>query len=210
MFKNRTDAAEQLIPLLDDFKKNPEVIVLAIPRGAVPMGAQIAHALHAPLDILLTKKISAPFNSEFAIGAATPDSFFIDPSYERADLVDFIQQETANVQKLLKERARTYRRWKQPLSVKNKIAIVIDDGVATGRTMLAAVHALQQQKPKEIIIAVPVISPEAKILLEQHGARVISVITPPSLGAIGQFYEEFPQVSDDEAQNILQDYKKDA
>ncbi len=231
MFANRTDAAKQLLQKLGEFKNNPDVIVLAIPRGALPMSAIIAHALNAPLDIILTKKISAPFNPEFAIGAATPESYFIDPAYKRAELEDYIEQEVANVQQLLKERAQTYRGKKKALTVKDKIVLLVDDGVATGRTMLAAIQALKQQAPpeqvtpeqvtpeqappeqnnpelgpKKIIVAVPVISPDAKALLEQYANRVISVITPQGLGAIGQFYREFPQVSDEEAKRILQEY----
>ena len=216
MFANRTDAAKQLLQKLGEFKNNPDVIVLAIPRGALPMSALIAHALNAPLDIILTKKISAPFNPEFAIGAATPESYFIDPAYKRAELEDYIEQEVANVQQLLKERAQTYRGKKKALTVKDKIVLLVDDGVATGRTMLAAIQALKQQAPpeqnnpelgpKKIIVAVPVISPDAKALLEQYANRVISVITPQGLGAIGQFYREFPQVSDEEAKRILQEY----
>ena len=236
MFTNRTDAAKQLLQKLGEFKNNPDVIVLAIPRGALPMSALIAHALNAPLDIILTKKISAPFNPEFAIGAATPESYFIDPAYKRAELEDYIEQEVANVQQLLKERAQTYRGKKKALTVKDKIVLLVDDGVATGRTMLAAIQALKQQVPpeqdypeqappeqvtpeqappeqnnpelgpKKIIVAVPVISPDAKALLEQYANRVISVITPQGLGAIGQFYREFPQVSDEEAKRILQEY----
>lgn len=208
MFSNRTNAAKQLLPLLDEFKDNPDAIVLAIPRGALPMGALIAQALNAPFDIILTKKISAPFNPEFAIGAATPESYFIDPAYKRAKLEDYIEQEVASVQQLLKKQAQTYRGKKKPLPIKDKIVLLVDDGVATGRTMLAAIQALKQQQPKEIIVAVPVISPDAKALLEQHANRVISVITPPGLGAISQFYREFTQVSDKEAQQILQGYKK--
>jgi putative phosphoribosyl transferase len=206
MFHNRTDAAKQLVKKLSEFEQDPQVVVLAIPRGALPMGALIARALQAPLDVVLVKKVGAPFNSEFALGAATYDTYFIDPLYERADLTEYIKQEVARVQSLLKKRERTYRGKKSAIRLKNKTVIIVDDGIATGRTMYAAISAIKKQNPQKIIIATPVISPDTKRELEKRVDRVISVITPQNLGAISQFYQEFPQVSDEEAQHILQTY----
>jgi len=206
MFINRLDAAQQLVERLSQFKNIPNIIVLAVPRGGLPVGAIVAKALNAPLDIILTKKIGAPFNPEFAIGAVTPESYFINVQYDNPTYARYIEEEVARIQELLNKRALTYRGEKEALQLTGKIIIIVDDGVATGRTLLAAVQAIKKQKPRRIIIATPVIPPGAKEMLQKEANEVISVITPDYLGAIGEFYQDFSQVSDEEAINILQSY----
>lgn len=206
MFIDRKDAAQQLTQRLVHLKNKQNLIVLAIPRGGLVIGSIVANALHAPLDIILTKKIGAPYNKEFAVGAATPTFFFVDPEYQKSTLV---QQEISDVQELLKRRAQLYRQGKPAASLMNKTVIITDDGVATGHTMRAAVLDAKKQNPKEIIIATPVIAPEAKQQLEQNADEVISVITPPDLTAIGAYYQNFDQVSDEEAMHILQTFKQE-
>ncbi|HBR70402.1 TPA: phosphoribosyltransferase [Candidatus Dependentiae bacterium] len=205
MFKNRIDAANQLAEKIEHLKKLPQLVVLAVPRGGLPIGAILAQILHAPLDIILTKKIGAPFNPEFAIGAVTPESYFINVQYDNPAYAEYIEQQVPLIQTLLKERAKKYRAGKEPISITGKNVIIADDGVATGRTLLAAVKALKKDKPRTIVIATPVITPEVKKILEEEVEEVISVITPEYLGAIGEFYEDFSQVDDEAAIKILQE-----
>lgn len=208
MFIDRLDAAQQLAQKLDFLSTQSDVVVLAVPRGGLPIGAFIAQYLHAPLDVILTKKISAPGAPEFAIGAATPTTFFIDPDYDVPALQAHITHEVAHVQELLQKRAALYHRSQAALTLHNKIVIIVDDGVATGHTILAAIKAVHAHTPKKIIIATPVITPQAVALFQSHGAQVISVIAPQHLQAIGQFYQDFPQVSDEQAVRIMHDFQK--
>lgn len=205
MFKNRDDAAFKLAEKIEHLKKLPQLIILAVPRGGLPIGSILAKTLHAPLDIILTKKIGAPFNPEFAIGAVTPESYFINVQYDNPAYAEYIDHQVPLIQNLLKERAKKYRGGKEPISITGKNVIIVDDGVATGRTLLAAVKALKKDKPRTIVIATPVITPEVKKRLEEEVDEVISVITPEYLGAIGEFYEDFSQVDDEEAIKILQE-----
>lgn len=206
MFIDRLDAARQLAPSIAHLKNKPNLVVLGIPRGGLPIAAAIARELHAPLDIILTKKIGAPTNQELAIGAATPAAFFLDSTYQVDPL--YVKNKVREIQELLKKRAQLYRSGAPALPLPNKTVIIVDDGVATGHTMYAAVLDVKKQKPHEIIIVTPVISPEARELLQQEVPEVISVITPPDLGAIGAYYRDFEQVSDKEAAHILQSFKQ--
>ena len=211
MFIDRLDAARQLIPHIIHLKKKINTIVLAIPRGGLPIAAAIAHELHAPLDIILTKKIGAPYNEEFAIGAATPAAFFLDSHYLDSQYPadpEFIKNKVQEIQELLKKRAQLYRHGAPASELANKTVIIVDDGVATGQTMYAAVLDIKKQHPHEIIVVTPVISPEARELLKQETDEIISVIMPSDLGAIGAYYRNFEQVSDKEAAHILQSFKQ--
>ena len=204
MFINRTDAAKQLEEKVKHLKEVTQPLVLAIPRGGLPIGAHIASFLGAPLDILLTKKIGAPFNPEFAIGAVTPDSYFVNVQYDNPDYQQYIEQEVSKLQSLLKKRGELYRQNKPAHNLTGKTIIIVDDGVATGRTLLAAVQSIKKQKPHRIIIVTPVIPPEAQQMLSEHVDEVISILIPNYLGAIGEFYQDFSPVSDDEAMKIFQ------
>jgi len=206
MFNNRIDAAEQLAAKVAQFKDKPNTIILAVPRGGLPVAKIIAEQLNAPLDIILTKKIGAPFNPEFAIGAVTPESYFINAQYDDPKYAEYIATEIPQIQELLKERASRYRKGKKRTPLTDKTVIIVDDGVATGRTLLAAIQTIKKENPHKIVIATPVIPPDAKKLLKQEVDDVISVITPDYLGAIGEFYKDFSQVSDEEAIQILNSF----
>jgi putative phosphoribosyl transferase len=204
MFKNRIDAATQLAQRIAHLQNHPQLLVLAIPRGGVPVGAIIAEKLKAPLDIIFTKKIGAPFNPEFAIGAITPETSFINVQYDNPTYTTFLETEIPRLQSLLKERALKYRNGKEKPFCTGKTIVIVDDGVATGRTLLAATEAIKKQHPRKIIIATPVITPEVKKMLEQKVDEVITVIEPSYLGAIGEFYQDFSPVEDETAIKILQ------
>lgn len=206
MFADRADAAGQLTALIIEQVKTKDAVVLAVPRGGLPIGAAVATALKAPLDVILTKKIGAPGNPEFAIGAVTEHGYFVDPAYDTQELGNYLRTEIERIQELLAKRAHLYRQGRSAPILRDKVVIIVDDGVATGRTLIAALNDVAQQQPRHIIIATPVITPDARELLHDYGARVISVLTPEHLQAIGQFYYDFSQVSDEEAIHILHAY----
>ncbi len=207
MFKDRTEAGRELAALLRT-KVEPPVVVLAVVRGGVVVGVEVARAFEAPFDICLVKKIGAPFNPEFAIGAVSLDAYDIAPEYNTPDIRIYVQQEVARMQELLRTRAREYRQGHSEVCVAGSNVVIVDDGVATGRTFLAAIKSVAHQKPKRIIAASPVMSSDAFEVLAQAADSVISVLVPESLYAIGAFYQDFHQLSDQEVKDILTHYWK--
>ena len=184
------------------------MVVLAIPRGGLPLGAIVAKALNAPLDVALIKKIGHPNNKEYAIGAVSLESVIT------GDTVNipkrYIEEETSRIRDLLTQRYKQYYKEGKPHDLKDKLAIIVDDGIATGNTLLATVELIQKQKPKAIVIAIPVAPPSSLNKLEDspHINEVICLETPYNFMAVGQFYEEFDAVSDQEAIEILQKTNK--
>jgi len=207
MSQDRTDAGMQLAEKLT-FYKDQDVVVLAIPRGGLPLGAIVAKALNAPLDVALIKKIGHPNNKEYAIGAVSLESVIT------SDTVNipkrYIEEETNRIRDLLTQRYKQYYKEGKPHDLKYKVAIIVDDGIATGNTLLATVELIQKQKPKAIVVAIPVAPPSSLNKLEDspHINEVICLETPYNFMAVGQFYEEFDAVSDQEAIEILQETNK--
>jgi len=211
MYKDRYDAAKQLLPELEKYKGKKDVMILAIPRGALEMGAFLRDELKLPLDIVVTKKIGAPGNEEYAIGSVGPDgsvqvnedvvaSYGIPQSY--------IQDEAKRLQHVIKRRYEEYRAGDPtPPDLKDKVVIVVDDGIATGFTTLAAVQYIRKQKPKKIILAVPVAAADSHAKLKKEVDEMICPEVRSDFFAVGQFYETFNQVSDEEAKKLL-DFKK--
>jgi putative phosphoribosyl transferase len=199
-FKDRTDAATQLIPLLKKYK-NTDCVVLAVPRGGVPMGCLIAKALNAPLDLLMTKKIGFPHNPECAIGAVSLEGQLIDKSLD----IDpsYIESETHRLRQLMQERYQKLMGNSKPLTVKNKIVIIVDDGIATGYTLMAAIELLRTKKPDKIVVAVPVAPSDTAETIKGLVDDFICLHTPDDLFSISAFYEDFSQVTDDMALNLL-------
>ena len=205
MFKNRIDAANQLLKLLQKYKDRNDVVVVAIPRGSLPMGEVLAQGLHAPLDVVLTKKIGAPHNSELAIGAVSMDSYSLHPSYAHFATPEYMKDEIPKLQEKLKKQHLLYKGDDDDDSnaLHNKIVIVVDDGVATGRTFVETMKFIRRQTPQKIIAAIPVIPIDTVPLINKFADKVISIIAPVNFQAVSQFYQEFPQVDDDEAVAIL-------
>ena len=205
MFTNREEAANLLAQKLVTYKNNKDVVIVAIPRGGVPLGSVIAGYLHAPLEVVLSKKIGHPFHKEFAIGAVTLNSRILEAV--AADVPDiYIKEETERIRTLLKQRYTSYYGKKLPLNLHNKIVILIDDGVATGNTLISCIELIDQQKPKHIIVALPVGPLETikKIKALPIVNKTICLLTPKDFYAVGQFYNEFDQVSDDEVIALLE------
>nr|WP_214446639.1 phosphoribosyltransferase family protein [Flavihumibacter rivuli] len=195
MFRNRIDAAEQLVPRLQAYK-GKEGIVLAVPRGAIPMGYVLAKALNMPLDIVLTKKIGYPGNPEYAIGAAGLEDAYMVPHPDVTD--NYIRETTEKARVRLKEMNKVFRN-DQPLpDLKGKVVIIVDDGLATGSTMMATVRMLKKSQPARLVVAVPVASDSAVAKLQPEVDDLVCLSVPDTFYGVGQFYDDFPQVEDHE------------
>lgn len=208
MFTNREEAGKLLANKLINYKDNKEVVIVAIPRGGVPVGFEIANKLNAPLEIVLSKKIGHPFNKEYAIGAVTLENSILSDGAKEVSPV-YIYEETEQVRALLKQRHQLYYGENKPLSLKDKIVILVDDGIATGNTIISCIQLLQLQKPSKIVVALPVApnSSLRKIREIPEVNEVICLSAPVNFQAVGQFYEEFDQVNDHEVVEILKKTK---
>lgn len=204
LFKDRKHAGEELASRLREMR-GTNAVVLAIPRGGLPLGAVISKRLGLPLDVVLTKKIGHPYNREYAIGAVSLKGRILEAQAGEADKA-YIESETSRIRDLLKARDAQYHQKREALQIRGKKVILVDDGIATGSTMLATVDLLHQEGAEEIILAIPVAPPSAVRRLAEavHVDRVVCLYEPRDFYAIGQFYENFGQVSDKEAIALLE------
>ncbi len=203
-YRDRGEAAALLAQALRQWKGN-RPLVLAIPRGAVPMAKAIADALGGDLDVVLVRKLPAPGSPEFAIGAIaeTGWSHVADYAASTGATPEYIERAMAAEQETMRRRRAQYTPVRAPLDPAGRIAIVVDDGLATGETMLAALHAVRARGPKWLVCAVPVASGEAVELVRPHADAVVCLQTPTFFHAVGQFYADFRQIGDDEVVALL-------
>ncbi|MGY5848824.1 phosphoribosyltransferase [Salegentibacter sp. F14] len=209
MFTDRIDAAVQLSRELADYK-GKETVVLAIPRGGLPIGAVLAKELGAALDVVLSKKIGHPYNKEFAIGAVSLEDITLSSKADFSE--DYISSQTNKIRELLRKRDKEYHKSAKSVSLKDKIVIITDDGIATGNTLLSTVMLVSKQNPREIIVAIPVGPPSSiqKLKTSPEISKVICLETPQNFSAVGQFYEDFRAVSDREAIQILSETNRNS
>ena len=206
IFADRITAAGKLAEALSEYQdKNP--LILAIPRGAVPMAKVIAEQLNGEMDVVLVRKLRAPGNPEFAIGSVDESGWVYLTEYaEQAGAnQDYINQEVSVQLETIRQRRVQYTPMHPPVDPAGRIVIVIDDGLATGSTMIAALHALRNKKPAELICAVPVAPPETLRKLEGKADHIFCLSSPINFYAVGQFYADFPQVADEEVIACLAD-----
>jgi len=203
MFKDRYDAAMELALRLEKFK-GEDGIVLAVPRGGVPIGYVIARDLGFPLEIILSKKIGHPNNPEFAIGSVSLDGIIINEDVSDVSK-DYINREADRIFKDLKTKFKYYMGDREPSDLKNKTVIVVDDGIATGSTIIATVLSVRKKNPKKIIIAAPVSSPSAINKLKSISDEFICLSFPQNFMGVGQFYSDFSQVQDEEVIQLLKE-----
>jgi len=209
IFPNRFEAGKQLADkLLEtlDLTSNSSLVVLAIPRGGVVIGSQLASILKCPLEVIVTKKIGAPGNPELAIGAVgLVGEPVIDENLAARVGVDeaYLQSKIANLKSEIARRVKEYQGEKPAINLKDKLVIITDDGVATGATMKAAIEIARQENPQKIMVAVPVIAKDALKEIEGLADEVIYLEAPDLFFAVGQFYQEFDQVSDEEVKKLL-------
>jgi len=200
ILKDRKEAGLLLSEKLKKYQDS-NTIILAVPRGGVPVGYEIAKRLNLPLDIVLSKKIGHPFNKEFAIGAVSMDSMIID---EHPDVPkDYVEKEILRQRELLQDKYKLYMGNREPLDVKGKNVIVVDDGIATGNTLLACIEMLRKRKPAKIIVAVPVLPIDTVNVFQQKADEFVYLIASKYFRGVGGFYEQFDQVEDDEVISML-------
>lgn len=206
MFKDRIDAGLQLAEKLKRYKDKENVVILAIPRGGLPLGAIVAKSLNAKLDVALSKKIGHPFNKEFAIGAVSLNNIILDDDIEIS--ISYIEKEKKRLREKLKKRLAQYYRNRSPIALKDKIVVIIDDGIATGNTIRVTAQLVYDRRPEKIVIAIPVApkSTVQKLNLASYIDEVVCLETPFNFQAVGQFYMDFDQVSDEEAIKILEEF----
>ncbi|MBA3661335.1 MAG: phosphoribosyltransferase [Gammaproteobacteria bacterium] len=205
-YRNRAQAGQVLAEILRASSLSVDA-VLALPRGGVPVASVIAKTLNAPLDVFIVRKLGVPGHEELAMGAiASPDvcvfneSIIRDLNIDQAD----INEEISNERKELKRREHLYRHNKTPLVLANKVVVLVDDGIATGASMRAAILALKQLSPKQIILAVPVADAEMIHSFAPLVDQVICPLQPDSLVAVGAWYDDFTQTEDSEVQALLE------
>lgn len=206
-FHDRFDAGRRLGALLQHLKEK-DPVVLALPRGGVAIGREVARGLGAPLDIVLVRKIGVPWQPELALGAVSDGAepqIFIDAAMQKALAIpdDFLREETARQLTELERRRRIYCADRPPVAVEGRTAIVVDDGIATGATMRVALRAVRRRKPSQLVLAAPVAAPETLAALKDEADEMVCVATPAGLGAIGYYYEDFHQMSDAEVTQLL-------
>jgi putative phosphoribosyl transferase len=206
-FEDRGDAGRRLADKLLHLK-DQQPIVLALPRGGVAVGFEIARALDAPLDIVLVRKIGVPWQPELALGAvadgASPETFIDRHLATSLDVPDsYIEEETARQLEEVERRRKSYCEGRPALGVAGRTAIVVDDGIATGATMRVALRALRRRCPARLVLAVPVAPPDTLAALREEVDEAVCLQTPIGLGAIGFYYRDFHQMSDAEVTDLL-------
>src|SRR3989338_7117205 len=206
IFQNRADAGEQLGQKLKHLKGDKNLLVLGLPRGGVVTAAEIARFLNAPLEVIICRKIGAPGNEEFAIGAISENvGLFLNQDVIAAYGIsqNYIDATIARETKKIAAYQNTFRGGGKSPNLKNKIVVIVDDGAATGYTLKAAIDTARKCKPAKIIVALPVAPPGTAKELKALADETIILETPPHFQAVGQFYKEFSQVETEEVQKIL-------
>jgi len=205
-FRDRYEAGKMLAKRLTAYANRQDLLVLGLPRGGVPVASEIATSLNAPLDICLVRKLGVPEHEELAMGAIASGGVRV-LNYDVIDNLNIdnstIDQVAAKELRELQRRDRAYRGDKLPPEIKNRTVILVDDGIATGSTMLAAIAIVKQQQPQHLVVAVPVAPPSTCEQLQVEVDEIVCLVMPESLYAIGLWYEDFSQTTDAEVRNLL-------
>jgi putative phosphoribosyl transferase len=209
IFVDRDEAGRQLAEALSHLK-GEDVVVLGIPRGGVVVAAEVARAHGWPLDTVIPRKVRAPGNPELGLGAIAPGVRVLDERMMEMLGVSesYLEREIAEEEREIERRSEAYRRGRPAVDVKDKIAVVVDDGIATGGTATAAVRWAKAEGARKVILAVPVAPAEGVRSLSREADEVVSLETPEPFYAVGQWYQEFPQTSDEEVVRILDEARR--
>jgi predicted phosphoribosyltransferase len=206
VYHDRRAAGRELAGLLQQYAGHPDVLVLALPRGGLPVASEVAQHLGAPLDVLVVRKLGLPWLPEVAAGAIGPSGVIVRNPQVTSHVrhLDAVLAQVAASELIeMQRRDLIYRRGRGPLDVRDRLVILVDDGIATGSTMEAALLAVRAMKPRSVVVAVPVAPPEAVEMLERNADQVVCAHQPHAFAAVGQCYEEFPQLTDAEVLEIL-------
>jgi putative phosphoribosyl transferase len=206
LFQNRVEAGGLLAAKLNYLANRPDVVVLALPRGGVPVGFEVAKALNAPLDVFVVRKLGVPGHEELAMGAiATGGVRVLNPEVVQGLGIPeyMIDEVAAREERELERREREYRDGRPPIDVRGRTVVLVDDGLATGSSMRVAAAALRERQPAQIIVAVPVASPETCADFETEVDKIVCVATPEPFLAVGRWYRDFSQISDEEVRELL-------
>jgi predicted phosphoribosyltransferase len=206
LFRDRREAGRMLAAKLAAYANRPEVLVLALPRGGVPVGYEVARALKAPLDVFIVRKLGVPGHEELAMGAVATGGVRVlnDEIVGTLRIPEYvIDKVAAKEHQELERRERLYRGNRPAPDVSGRTVILVDDGLATGATMLAAIKALRQQQPARIVVAVPTAAPETCEELKAEVDDVICAVTPRPFYGVGLWYHDFSQTTDEEVRNLL-------
>lgn len=203
-FRDRVDAGQRLARALEEYQ-GQDVVVYALPRGGVILGAEVAKALKAPLDLLITRKIGHPLSPEYAICAISEAGGMICNEKERAQVdPQWFEAAVARERQEAIQRRDRYLQGRQPFPVEGKIAIIVDDGIATGLTMRAAIDEVKRRHPGQVVVAIPVIPKDTAVVLRQETDRLIALDIPEIFhGAVGAYYEDFRPIEDEEVIRLL-------
>jgi predicted phosphoribosyltransferase len=194
-FRNREDAAAQLAARLDAYR-GQHPLVLGVPRGAVPMARIIADALDGDLDVVLVRKLRAPFQPELAIGAVDEAGTVLEGLYFDSAGDDYVRGEIRAQMEILRTRRQLYAGAHPPIDPAGRVVIIVDDGVATGSSMLAAIASVRARKPQRIVVAIGVAPAETLARVKAVADEVVCLLTPPFFFAVGEFFEDFSEVTD--------------
>src|SRR5919106_268729 len=211
-FRDRTDAGRQLARKLEQYRGNPATAVLALPRGGVPVAFEVAEAIDAPLDVFLVRKLGMPGHEELALGAIASGGVRVlnqDVLYMSGIDEQGIDAIAEREQQELERRERAYRAGRGPVEIEDRIVILIDDGLATGATMLAAAQAIRKLRPQRLIVAVPVSAPETCNYFRSEVDEIVCAETPRPFQAVGLWYEDFSQTTDEEVRDLLERAARD-
>jgi len=205
-FRDRNEGGQVLAQKLSHYRDHSDAVVLALPRGGVPVGYQVARALNAPLDVFIVRKLGVPGHEEYAMGAIASGGITVmNPDAARVPIPQSAIDEIVNrEQHELQRRERLYRGNRAPIDIAARIAIVVDDGLATGSSMHAAVAAIRKKNPARLVVAVPVAAPEACQDFENEADEVVCALTPQPFQAVGLWYQDFDQTRDEEVQALLE------
>lgn len=205
-FNNRIDAGKKLAPLLASYKDAKHTLLLALPRGGVPVAATLAGQLHLPFDLWLVRKLGVPGHEELAMGAIALGNTIVFNEHVLNQLSipqEMMDGVIAKEKKEIAARNLRYRNGNPPPDVKDKTVILIDDGLATGATMRAAIASLRMHHPQRIVVAIPVAAPDSLVPIQQEADEVICLYTPGSFSSVGQWYHDFSQTTDEEVKQYF-------
>lgn len=206
VFTDRTDAGRQLAAQLRQYADRKDVVVLALPRGGLPVGFEVAQALHAPLDVMIVRKLGTPGQPELAMGAIASGGVRVINQAVMSGLqisAEELDRVAAKEQAEVERRERLYRAGRAALEIQGRTVILVDDGIATGSTMRAAIQAIRAQNPARLVVAAPTAAGSTAARIRTEVDELVCLTTPEPFFAIGYFYREFPQLTDEDVREVL-------